>query len=114
MLARATVLSGGAAIGWARVSQRALPPLVYRAHSSAHNSSVAPREHQSRCAASSTGARMATPAAASGGGAAAGDDFPTLVSADWLLQHLGEPGIKVLDATWYLVSTRRTCREVHY
>ncbi|PSC75171.1 kinesin-like calmodulin-binding isoform X1 [Micractinium conductrix] len=42
-----------------------------------------------------------------------GDDFPTLVSADWLLQHLGEPGIKVLDATWYLPNAGKDAQAEH-
>lgn len=50
----------------------------------------------------SAGARMTTTSGATAAGAAAGADaFPTLVSAEWLKQHLGD--VKLLDATWYLV-----------
>lgn len=54
---------------------------------------------------SSTSAlRMATAAtAAAGGSAAASATFPTLVSPEWLRQHLGE--VKVANASWYLVSS---------
>lgn len=53
-------------------------------------------------------ARMSTQATAAGsaGGGAGGlpdaDAFPSLVSAEWLHQRLGDSSLKVLDATWYL------------
>jgi thiosulfate/3-mercaptopyruvate sulfurtransferase len=37
--------------------------------------------------------------------------FPTpLVSTDWLAAHLGEPGLVVLDASWYLPAAGRDAR----
>lgn len=40
-----------------------------------------------------------------------------LVSAQWLREHLGDPGVRVLDASWYLASMnrdpRREFREGH-
>jgi hypothetical protein len=31
----------------------------------------------------------------------------TIVSTDWLDQNLGSPGLRVLDASWYLPATGR-------
>ena len=37
--------------------------------------------------------------------------LPTpLVSTDWLAQHLGEPGLVVVDASWYLAAMNRNGR----
>jgi thiosulfate/3-mercaptopyruvate sulfurtransferase len=33
-----------------------------------------------------------------------------LVDVEWLARHLGEPGLRVLDATWYLPHLRRDAR----
>ena len=30
------------------------------------------------------------------------DDPKTLVSTDWLAQHLKDPALRILDASWYL------------
>lgn len=32
------------------------------------------------------------------------DDTPPIVSVEWLKERLGDPGIKVLDASWFLPS----------
>lgn len=36
--------------------------------------------------------------------------LPTLVSTEWLAAHLGEPDLRVLDATWYLPHLKRDAR----
>jgi thiosulfate/3-mercaptopyruvate sulfurtransferase len=33
--------------------------------------------------------------------------FPALVSTDWLAARLGSPGLRVIDGSWYLPSSRR-------
>ena len=33
--------------------------------------------------------------------------LPALVSTDWLAQRLGRPGLRVLDASWYLPAAGR-------
>jgi thiosulfate/3-mercaptopyruvate sulfurtransferase len=33
--------------------------------------------------------------------------FPALVSTDWLAERLGSPGLRVIDGSWYLPSSRR-------
>lgn len=33
--------------------------------------------------------------------------IPSLVSTDWLVQHLGEPNVRVVDASWYLPTDPR-------
>src|SRR6476646_10046527 len=33
--------------------------------------------------------------------------LPTLVSTAWLADRLGQPGVRVVDASWYLPSSRR-------
>jgi thiosulfate/3-mercaptopyruvate sulfurtransferase len=33
--------------------------------------------------------------------------LPTLVSTEWLAAHLGEPDLRVVDATWYLPALKR-------
>lgn len=63
-------------------------------------------------------ARMSTQAAAAtGAGGGAGlptaDAFPTLVSPEWLHQRLGNPSLKVLDATWYLPSAGKDAVAEH-
>lgn len=35
-------------------------------------------------------------------GAAGGGALPALVSPQWLAERLGQPGVKVLDVSWYL------------
>ena len=35
---------------------------------------------------------------------------PVLVSAHWLQEHLGSPGLVILDASWYLPADGRDCR----
>ncbi|SFP34084.1 3-mercaptopyruvate sulfurtransferase [Tranquillimonas alkanivorans] len=37
----------------------------------------------------------------------AADDPTTLVSTDWLAQHLSDPDIRILDASWYLPDAER-------
>lgn len=37
-------------------------------------------------------------------------DNPFFVSADWLEQRLGEPGLSIVDASWYLPSQNRDAR----
>jgi thiosulfate/3-mercaptopyruvate sulfurtransferase len=39
-----------------------------------------------------------------------GDDPKTLVSTDWLLAHLRDPDLRILDATWFLPGTDRNAR----
>lgn len=34
----------------------------------------------------------------------------TVVSTEWLAAHLGEPGLRVIDATWYMPQARRDPR----
>ena len=34
-------------------------------------------------------------------------DLKTLVSTDWLADQLGEPDLRVLDASWYLPAQNR-------
>ena len=36
------------------------------------------------------------------------DDAKTLVSTDWLLDHLKDPDLRVLDASWYLPDAGRS------
>ena len=38
------------------------------------------------------------------------DDPKTLVSTDWLAQHLQDPDLRVLDASWYLPSAGRDAK----
>ena len=38
------------------------------------------------------------------------DDPKTLVSTDWLAQHLKDPDLRVLDASWYLPEAGRNAR----
>lgn len=35
---------------------------------------------------------------------------PALVSTEWLQEHLGDPAVRVLDASWYLPSKERDAR----
>ena len=37
-------------------------------------------------------------------------DFPSLISTDWLAEHLGEPGLVILDATRHLPDAGRDAR----
>lgn len=39
------------------------------------------------------------------------DDPKTLVSTQWLAQHLGDPDLRVLDASWYLPEAGRNGRQ---
>ena len=39
------------------------------------------------------------------------DDPKTLVSTDWLAQHLKDPDLRVLDASWYLPEAGRNARD---
>ena len=39
------------------------------------------------------------------------DDPKTLVSTDWLAQHLNDPDLRVLDASWYLPEAGRNARD---
>jgi len=39
------------------------------------------------------------------------DDPTTLVSTDWLATHLSEPGLRVLDASWYLPAQNRDAKD---
>ncbi len=38
------------------------------------------------------------------------EDSPFTVDADWLEQRLGEPGISIVDASWYLPAQNRAAR----
>lgn len=38
------------------------------------------------------------------------DSFPPLVSTEWLARHLGEAGLRILDASWYMPSSGRDAR----
>ena len=38
------------------------------------------------------------------------DDPTTLVSTDWLKAHLGDPDLRVIDASWYLPDQKRDAR----
>ena len=38
------------------------------------------------------------------------DDPKTLVSTGWLAQHLKDPDLRVMDASWYLPDTGRDAR----
>ena len=35
------------------------------------------------------------------------DTVPTLVETDWLADRLGDPAIRIVDATWYLPTVDR-------
>ena len=35
----------------------------------------------------------------------------SLVSTDWLAEHLGEPGLTVIDSSWHMPATGRSGRE---
>jgi thiosulfate/3-mercaptopyruvate sulfurtransferase len=37
-------------------------------------------------------------------------DSPFTVDADWLQQRLGEPGLTIVDASWYLPAHKRDAR----
>ena len=39
-----------------------------------------------------------------------GDGFGLLVSTDWLLAHLSDPGVVVIDASWHMPATNRDGR----
>lgn len=39
--------------------------------------------------------------------------LPALVSTEWLAAHLGEPDLRVVDATWYLPHLKRNARAEH-
>ncbi|MEP6688057.1 MAG: 3-mercaptopyruvate sulfurtransferase [Gemmatimonadales bacterium] len=39
--------------------------------------------------------------------------FPALVSTAWLAERLGRPGLRVLDASWYLPTTERVASSEH-
>ena len=39
------------------------------------------------------------------------EDPKTLVSTEWLDQHLGDPDLRVLDASWYLPEAERNARQ---
>ena len=38
------------------------------------------------------------------------DDSPFIVDADWLQQQLGQPGLTIVDASWYLPAQKRDAR----
>jgi thiosulfate/3-mercaptopyruvate sulfurtransferase len=38
------------------------------------------------------------------------EDSPFIVDADWLGQRLGEPGLTIIDASWYLPAQKRDAR----
>ncbi|TIX37167.1 MAG: sulfurtransferase, partial [Mesorhizobium sp.] len=38
------------------------------------------------------------------------DDSPFTIDADWLQKRLGEPGLTIVDASWYLPAQRRGAR----
>ena len=38
------------------------------------------------------------------------DDPKTLVSTQWLAQHLRDPDLRILDASWYLPAAGREAR----
>jgi thiosulfate/3-mercaptopyruvate sulfurtransferase len=39
--------------------------------------------------------------------------FPAVIATEWLATHLGEPDLKVVDATWYLPHLQRDARAEH-
>src|SRR5512145_580082 len=41
------------------------------------------------------------------------DPLPVLVSTAWLAAHLGDPDLRVVDATWYLPHLKRDARAEH-
>ena len=41
------------------------------------------------------------------------DNPKTLVSTDWLAQHLKDPDLRLLDASWYLPDAGRDRSEEH-
>jgi thiosulfate/3-mercaptopyruvate sulfurtransferase len=42
------------------------------------------------------------------------EPLPALVSTAWLATHLGEPDLRVVDATWYLPHLKRDARAEHH
>jgi len=36
-----------------------------------------------------------------------------LVATDWLAEHLGDPGVRIVDSTWYLPGVDRSGRDEH-
>ena len=38
------------------------------------------------------------------------EDSPFIVDADWLQGRLGEPGLTIVDASWYLPAQKRDAR----
>jgi thiosulfate/3-mercaptopyruvate sulfurtransferase len=38
------------------------------------------------------------------------EDSPFIVDADWLQERLGEPGLTIIDASWYLPAQKRDAR----
>ncbi|TIW47621.1 MAG: sulfurtransferase, partial [Mesorhizobium sp.] len=38
------------------------------------------------------------------------EDSPFTVDADWLQKRLGEPGLTIVDASWYLPAQKRDAR----
>src|SRR5262249_56299473 len=36
--------------------------------------------------------------------------LPTVVTTEWLATHLGQPDLRVIDATWYLPTLKRDAR----
>lgn len=98
---QALLQGGGRAIVRCGVRSR-VPPAVctfaqHRPRSS-HASVEASTRPSRGCSVAASRRSMTAAVAAAGGAAAAGELFPTLVSAEWLGQHLGE--VKVLNATW--------------
>jgi len=43
-------------------------------------------------------------------GAAVTDDPKTLVSTEWLAAHLGDPDLRIIDASWHMPATGRDAR----
>ncbi len=40
-------------------------------------------------------------------------EFGPLVETGWLVEHLDDPGVRVLDASWYLPAMKRSGRDEH-
>lgn len=86
-----------------RVSGLACTPAGRESSSAARVSGL--NQVQQRRAALMTTAAAGANGGAAANAAAANASFPTLVSAEWLRQHLGE--VTVLDASWFLPTAGR-------
>ena len=39
------------------------------------------------------------------------DKSPFIVDADWLAEHLNDPGVSIVDASWYLPAQQRDAKQ---